>query len=185
MWELVAAGEVTAKEGNFSIPSVGKLPPLHYGPFINTKNWDDIEEIIKAINSSGVDSQRRTKLSLEYFNKALRDEADFLNYWLSLEILCGGSSKTIRRTLLNHYNTLNDEDIDKLFGFKVLVDWRNDYIHRGIVPNLSHDLARYFQLLFLDLLRAELQLPYLGHLLELCKNKDYDLSKIGLGQEPN
>lgn len=180
MWELVARGEVTASEGKFSMPHVDRLPPLHYGPFINTKNWDDIEEIIIAINSLEMDTQGRIRTALEYYNKALRDEVDFLHYWLSLEILCDGSAKKVRSNLLAHYETLTDNDLDTLFGFKNLVDLRNDYIHRGINPHLSHDLARYLQLLFIDLLREELQLSCRSHLYGICNNKDYDLSKIGL-----
>jgi len=180
MWELVATGEVTAHDGNFNMPYVGKMPPLSYGPFISIENWDDIEEIIKTINSLEPDKQGRIRTALEYYNKALRDELDFLHYWQSIEILCSGHSKAIRNTLLAHYTTLTDKEIDTLFGFKKLVDIRNDYIHRGVAPNLSHDLARYLQLLFIDLLREELLLPCKSHLFTLCKSKEYDLSKIGI-----
>jgi hypothetical protein len=65
-------------------------------------------------------------------------------------------------------------------GFDKLTDWRQKYIHQGIVPALSADVERYIQLLFLDILRQELSLPPRFYMASIQKARGYDLSPLGL-----
>src|SRR5262249_16633513 len=58
--------------------------------------------------------------------------------------------------------------------------WRGDYVHKGKAPFLSADVERYVQLLFLDLLRHELDLPQRRYAAAMQKAVGVDLSPIGL-----
>ncbi len=53
-------------------------------------------------------------------------------------------------------------------------------MHKGIRPLLSPDVERYIQLMFLDLLRYEIDLSHRGHISSIKRASGYNLSPLGL-----
>jgi hypothetical protein len=70
--------------------------------------------------------------------------------------------------------------VEQRTGFKVIAKWRHDYFHKGKIPDLSADVERYIQLLYLDLLRHEVHLPLGGHVAGIQNASGYDLRPLGL-----
>lgn len=69
-----------------------------------------------------------------------------------------------------------------MLGFGVLEKWRHNLVHEGILPVVSASVERYLQLMFLDLLRLELELPARHHMLLMQQASGYDLTPLGFGK---
>lgn len=150
------------------------------GPFIHVNNTHEVEEIAVALGSLCGEERLRIDNAIHYFARGIEDEDTFLFFWTSIEMLCGNKknrSKFTRETLKEIYPNLN---INAVFGFTKLENIRDNWLHKGIVPNLNHDTFRYMQLMFLDILRYKLRLPTKKHLLAICESKDFNLSDVGL-----
>src|SRR5262249_49650031 len=124
--------------------------------------------------------QARIRLSLELMNDAMRKYDGFFEYWTALEVLCDGKTNAIKSRLQKIYGLKNQQEAGIATGLSTLAEWRHQYVHAGVRPNLSADVERYIQLLFLDLLRHEVGLKPRGHLAGIQHAEGYDLSPIGL-----
>jgi hypothetical protein len=51
-------------------------------------------------------------------------------------------------------------------------------IHKGLTPVVSAPMERYLQLMFLDLLRYELNMDTKGYMAMMQQSKGYDLSPL-------
>ncbi len=181
MRDIVFEGEVTALDDKFVAPGEEiKMPQTPEGPFINEKNWGHIGEIAKSLTALSEESRRRIELALEYFDKAQQQEDAMFYYWTALEMLCGGRDKTIRLKLKECYELDNVDVVDRATGFGFISQWRHGFFNQGLRPSLSSDVRRYIQLLFLDLLRHELHLPWVGYLAAIQQAPGYNLEDIGL-----
>ncbi len=109
----------------------------------------------------------------------MRQENGFLQYWTALEVLCGKANQ-IRERLRRIYHLRSHREAGESTRFDALVKWRQQYVHKGIAPPLTQDVERYLQLMFVDLLRDELELPSHNCIAELQTAAGYDLSPIGL-----
>jgi hypothetical protein len=179
---VVADGEVHAADGKFNLSSqLIKLPQPAEGPFLHKQNWDDFDEIKVTLATLQIEIRNRIELSLEFFERAIRADDGFFDYWTSLEILCNGKEKKIRSKMQNCYK-LKDikKDVDDQSGFGVIAAWRHALVHDGVRPQVSSDAERYIQLLYLDLLRQELDLPPRNCIKAMQQAIGYDLSPLGL-----
>jgi hypothetical protein len=110
----------------------------------------------------------------------VRGTEAFFNYWTALEILCNGSSQTIKTKVQKCYSLKSVGDVDSQTGMRMLARWRHDYFHKGKRPDFVGDEARYIQMLFLDLLRYELHLPSNGYVAAVQVAAGYNFSGLGL-----
>lgn len=113
-------------------------------------------------------------------NDAMRMNDAFLEYWTALEVICNGKANRIKTRLQKIYKLINQQEAGAATGLNTLAKWRHEYFHLGIRPSLSPDVERYIQLMFLDLLRFEIDLSPRGHLAAIQAAEGYDLSPIGL-----
>jgi len=182
MRDIVFDGEITAAEEKFVAPSAEiKMPQIPEGPFLNDRNWEHIAEISESLAGLPADKRQRIELAVEYFNKAQQMPDVMFYYWTALEMLCGGRDNMIRQKLKACYELEDVDVVDAATGFGFLSKWRYEFFFKGHRPELSADIQRYIQLLFLDLLRFELQLPWVGYLAAIQGAEGYNLSDIGLG----
>jgi putative endonuclease len=108
---------------------------------------------------------------------------DFVDHWTACEILCEGKrAPEMRRRLQKHYSLRERGDVDRLFGFKTLERWRHELFHRGIYPKFKPEVGRYMQMMFLDLLRHELNLGGPGYMQIFLRSPGYDLSELGIAK---
>lgn len=179
--EVVFEGEVSAHDEQCSVTGeIIRMPQVCEGPFLHHQNWEDIRAIARQLRQVPPEARKRIELSLEFLDRALREDDAFFYYWTALEILCNGTAQAIRAKLRRCYQLKNVQEVDDKTGFGVIAAWRHDFFHKGIRPHMTFDVERYIQMVLLDLLRQELFLPLQGHTASLQHAVGYDLSSIGL-----
>ena len=177
----VFEGEVRAHDGSFTVPGKPwKMPKPSEGPFLARQNGSDIAEITDRVSNLRQPKRRRCDLALELLDTAMRKDNGFFEYWTALEVICDGKTNKIKTRLKELYALKNHQEAADQTGLTTLARWRDDYVHKGIRPPLTADLERYLQLLFLDLLRQEIDLPLRSHIATIQRATGYDLSPIGL-----
>lgn len=178
---IVFEGEVDAGEGRYQCPTDAiKLPQMSEWPFIHDLNWEQIREIFDQLKRIPKDTARRVEMALEFYGRALGGDEPFFNYWTALEILCNGKAQRIRHRIMRCYKLKSLSHVDRETGFRHISSWRHDFFHKGVRPDLDADVERYMQLLFLDLLRYEIDLPTVGHLAGIQSARGYITLKVGL-----
>ena len=182
MRHIVFEGEVDATGAQFSVPGEAiKMPQPTEGPFLAPQNGDDIYEIAGALRAlTDDDRRRRLLLALQLIDHAMRSDFGFLEYWTALEVVCAGGANRIKTTLSKVYRIKSHNKAAELTRLDVIAQWRHDYVHKGVKPNMNAGVGRYLQLLFLDILRFELGLPSRGHLAAIQKSDNFDLSQLGI-----
>jgi len=181
MREMIYQGEVEAEGGRFSFSSpVVRVPQATEGPFLHVQNWNDAMEIVDCIARTEKQRADRLRLAIEFLHRALRDSEPFFFYWTALEVLCNGKAQRIRSRIQGCYRLASVGDVDRQTGFATIARWRHEFFHKGRRVTLSADVERYIQLLFLDLLRQELQLPLRGFLAAIQAASGYNLAPLGL-----
>lgn len=181
MHEVVFEGEIEAGDGklhSYSNP-IRTVQPAD-GPFMSAEVWKGIQDVTEALIATPLERRQRIELSLEFFDQAVRGEEEFFNYWTALEILANGKAQTIRSKIQKCYSLPSIGEVDKRTGFGCLARWRHDYFHKGKRTSFIGDEARYIQMLFLDLLRNELELTPVGYLAAIQNGRGYNLSGLGL-----
>lgn len=149
--------------------SIGKsYSPNTEGPFDGPKIKQDISETLSVLLESANPDQDRAVFALELFNQANESiktslRTRIFHYWGAIETLCDSNKENI---LLSH---LFDGRPDKVApeNQKLFTDartLRHNVIHKGHTPfSDSYILERYLQVIFLDILRNILKLPYAGY----------------------
>lgn len=174
-------GEVLSEPGQYSVPSdVFRVPQPSEGPFFYDGASAALREVASRIRSATPDVRQRIELSLEFFDRSFRDQDQFFNAWIALEVLCNGKSQRIRSRIQGCYQLKSVKVVDDELGFRQLSRWRHDYFHKGLRPQMNADVERYLQLLYLDLLRYELRLDPRKYALGFTKWRGVNLSEIGL-----
>lgn len=108
MRDVIFEGEVDAVSGEYHAPSHPiTVPQMPEGPFLNKRNFTDIEAIVDKLTVLQPEIRSRVELSLEYFNKDLRKENSFFYYWTALAILCNGEAQKIRKRIIECYSFKN------------------------------------------------------------------------------
>lgn len=117
---------------------------------------------------------------MEYIHRGISD-SDYTAYWIALELICDSHEENgivgkLSKTYGIPFKTIKKEDT---LGHKSLLRSRHNFFHKGVRPNLSADVERYFQLILLDLLRNELKLQPKQHAIAFLKTQP-DLFALGL-----
>lgn len=181
--DIVFDGELKT-DGTISHASDSwKMPQKCEGPFLAPQNAENIDEIFRHISQLHESKRGRVNLAIRLMNTAMREKFGFFEYWTALEVITNGKSGRIKARLGKIYGIKNHKEASDLAGFTTLEQWRHNYIHRGISPIVNADVERYLQLLFLDLLRQEIDLPHKGHIAGMQAAAGYDLSPIGLADK--
>lgn len=174
---------VAAEEGAVTVPDRWLRAPMGAeGPFLGSQNGVDIAEISERLAQMRQPKRRRVELALDLLGKATRGEETFFDYWLALEVVCDGKKGKIANRLGATYGT-NSHKAAYLTGLSTLGRWRDNYVHKGIRPPVTATIERYLQLLFLDLLRHEIDLPPRCHAGAMLNSPGHSLAEIGLAAE--
>lgn len=139
------------------------------GPFDSLIMRQNISETISALVCADNSNQDRAIFALELFNQANESinaslRVSIFNYWSAIETLCDSNNESI---LLQHlFEGESDKTAPgnrKLFGEVRIL--RHNVIHKGHAPfSNPYILERYLQVVFLDMLRDILKLPYAGYI---------------------
>lgn len=182
---VVFDGPVNLKKKTFSFLSpVSKIPKSAEGPVYDQKLKKLFNEHIKSLENLHKEQFEKVELSLEYFHRAQHEVSFhnyFFSYWTSLEILCGGTSNKIQSDLIACSSIKGA--VQKL-GFNKIKEWRRKLIHDGKRPSFpgEHYIRRYFDFLYLDLMRHSLGLASLNLAFKQTqKSAGLDLRPLGLG----
>lgn len=179
--DAVFEGEIDAGSGQVHVTGVPtRVPQPTEGPSLTRETFDCFRECLAGIRAAGDRKRGRLELALEYMDEGVRKYDDFFSYWTALELVVDGKAPTIRTRLQQCYGLKSHRLIDEQTGLPKLTAWRHAYIHRGIRPQLTADVARYIHLLFIELFRRELGLECL-HLVEAIQSAPgFDLRPLGL-----
>lgn len=179
---VVYEGEVSAQTGQVTVTGDAiRLPQRVEGPFLGARLVAGIAETVERVRGIADATRRgRLELAIEYLGRAIRNNDDFFCYWTALELVADGKAPKIRGMLQRCYGLKSHAPIENSTGFPTLRNWRHGFIHGGIRPHLTPDVARYLHALFLDLIRFELDLPPLHLLSSTQSQSGYDLRPLGL-----
>ncbi|MDX2056722.1 MAG: hypothetical protein SFV24_02900 [Gemmatimonadales bacterium] len=181
MRDIAFEGEASAADGRISVPSSPlKNPQPAEGPFLAAQNGADIADLATRLKYCPDPKKPRLLLALQLMNTAMRKDHGFFEYWTALEVACDGKRNRIQSRLAAIYGLKNHVEAGEVTRLSVLARWRDRYVHRGERPPLSPDVERYLQLLFLDLLRDQLELPPRRHLATIQQASGFDLTPLGL-----
>ena len=167
LWELMIDGILNAHDSKIHLGKVLRLPSQIEGPALHPLNWTHTKALFTKIKA--LDRQKRSvvELALTLLERGVRDrtETKFFHYWVALEVLCGTNrADVITNALAKYYKCDKKAVCDQLY-WKKFFTARHNYFHKGIIPKFDQTSERYAQLLFLDLLRYQLGMKNVGHLL--------------------
>ena len=145
------------------------VPQVCDGPFVTEANWQEVSELVSKIeNLSNKEMQYRLRLSLQFFQRGkniFNAQEKFFLYWTAITIV---TESTSSMAINQKFQSMYDKDkkfVENDLHWKWAVDARNDLFKRGERLNFHMWVERYFQMLFLDLLRYEAGLGCKQHLL--------------------
>lgn len=149
--EIVFEGEVSAHDEECSVTGeIIRMPQGCEGPFLHKQKWEDIGAIARQLKLVQPEVRTRIELSLEFLDRALREDDAFFYYWTALEILCNGTAQAIRSKLRTCYELKNVQEVDDKTRFGIIATWRHNFFHKGIRPHMTFDVERYIQMMLLD-----------------------------------
>ncbi len=152
-------------KGNESIigPSI-ELPQKFDGPFLLQDNCDGFLEILQKINEiTDQDKVNQVSLALQLFQtgkNTFNENSALLFYWMAIVELLGISDTLDINKKLQVLYSMSKKEVEDGLKWKWAYETRHALMHKAksVVLNADIDIERYFQLLFLDLLRGELKL---------------------------
>lgn len=166
---IVFDGErAITQNGKVGIPSriVATLQKCD-GPLLLKENWQGAYETFKAIEAlSEKDKKHKINLSLRFFQKgktAFDSDESFFLYWTAIIALGTSKTEKINEKLQTLYS-LSKAEVEEQLKWEWAYRARNDILHNASSINFHMHIERYFQVLFLDLLRLELGLSHNGYL---------------------
>jgi hypothetical protein len=181
MRECLFEGEVSGKDGQMTASTPGrKVPKPAEGPYLAPQNGRDMAEISERLMKAQEPKKSRVELALRLMDTAMRKNDGFFEYWTSLEVLCDGKANRIKDRFAKVYGLKGHKEAAVLGGLGVLAEWRGSFVHKGVPPLLTADIERYIQLVFIDLLRYELDLNPRHFAAAMQQAEGYDLSPLGL-----
>jgi hypothetical protein len=127
-------------------------------------NCDGFLEILQKINEiTDRDKVDQVSLALQLFQtgkNTFNENSALLFYWMAIVKLLGISNTRKINKKLQVLYFMSQKDVEDKLKWKWAYETRHALMHKGksVVLNADIDIERYFQLLFLDLLRGELKL---------------------------
>ncbi|MEE3717863.1 hypothetical protein V2H45_14065 [Tumidithrix elongata RA019] len=137
--------------------------PLWFSaPNFSSERLLDIQSVAKAIDHLPPEEKNRIKLSLRWFELAMRKHGvdSFLSFWIALETLSMDNTdiRPINKTLARVYE-VSVQEANQQFGVGRVFGLRSKIVHQGHIASIHANLQRYLEALYSDLLLAELDLP--------------------------
>lgn len=144
--------------------------PMEKPPDISPESTARINDAATAIMKMPDAERARVRLSLRWFNAALRDAAHdaFVKFWIAVETLAMPSSTNILpifESLARAYG-ISVPDAKTRFPIGRLFDLRGRIVHKGEMLELPGAVLGYMSALFFDLLSELLLQPNEGRLAE-------------------
>lgn len=176
LWRLAYEGERFASNGIWAsaLGPVTRFPQPIEGPDFGPANWSGIAEIANAITATPATDRGRLLLALQYMHRGC-EGSDFIHYWTALEILAGKAPK-IRALLAKAYGFKRQHDVDEKLYFWNIAQWRHDLVHKGRPVDLSAEMERYLQCLFLDVIRHLMGLEHRAYTAALLSRPELDFT---------
>jgi hypothetical protein len=162
--ELVRDGavEIVVSPGNMStLSKVVPVPQDCEGPFATAGTWEAFSEVVDALERATNSERARIMLAMQLIEKAFLSQSTlkFFNYWVALEVAAGGDkTEKIIPLLSKAYGKEKNGYVQNDLGYTQLKDTRNAVFHNGEHYEMRPEVERYFQCLFLDVVRARLGL---------------------------
>ncbi len=153
---------ITSK-GTWSMsgPSVA-VPQKCDGPFTSKTDWSNLRETINALNNTqSLDTKNRINLALQFYQRGKEvqnSEEKFFFYWSAITVVTEDSGTMAVNQKFQRIYSKDQKYVEDDLHWKWAVDCRNDLFKRGKKINFHMQIERYFQMVFLELLRAELEL---------------------------
>ena len=160
------------------VPQSRRLPRVTDGPYLDPNKWDELNDTLTQLRSKTDPNRIRIERSLVIFRNAQHIEEGFIYYWISLETLCG--TYQLKSKLQQCYKLSDTSAVEDLFKVGMMKELRNDLVHEGARYNISGDVERFVQVMYLDLLRFELGLTHLGYMQRLKNTPGVNLEQIGI-----
>lgn len=137
--------------------------PLWFSkPDFSPKKLLDVQDAAKAIDGLPTEEKNRIKLSLRWFELAMRKDGvdSFLSFWIALETLAMDNTdiRPINEKLARIYG-VSVQKASQEFGVGHVFGFRSKIVHHGHIASIDANLQRYLEALYSDLLLAELNLP--------------------------
>jgi Apea-like HEPN len=149
-------------ESTTAISQVSVNPLAFAAPDFSPERLSDIQNVAKAIDYLVPEEKNRIKLSLRWFESAMRKDGvdSFLSFWIALETLVMDNTdiRPINQSLANAYG-VSIQEASKQFGVGRVFGLRSQIVHHGHIAPIHQNLERYMEALYSDLLLAELNLP--------------------------
>ena len=151
------------------------------GPWMAEYNWRCVEDTFLQIESiTNSDKKARIKRALEFFHsgKSARDigrDEKFFFYWTAITVLCEGKGTADINARLQAIYGFSFKEVEEKLRWKDILKARNLFFKQGKSIHLHKDAERYLQLLFLDLLRHEIDLPQIKAALSQINKLDLDV----------
>jgi hypothetical protein len=186
LWSKIWEAEVEAAlDGQtFNHSPLYALPRAEHGPFLAEEVSLALTELTERLALQLPPKKPRIELALEFFARGLHDSQSFFLYWTGLELLANGKDQRIRERLCACYAFQRKSHLDERLAFAKVARWRHDLVHGGKVPKVSPQVERLLKLLFIDLLRHEIDLAPHHGALTFARTPGVDLSQLGLSPPP-
>lgn len=157
---LFELAEAPGKMSQYS-PSI-EMPGMHGTPNLAHTYLGFIASAHAALGRMEPATQNRINLALRWFDAAMRERGvdAFLKYWLAIETLAmpdGSNIRPIIETLASVYEVSYEEARER-FLIGRLYGRRSRIVHQGEIDAVHADVLVYLFAVFIDLLRAELQI---------------------------
>lgn len=180
-YHLVHEGVLDYKKGEIIAFSEGIATPVGLrGPLVWKGNKILLDNILCRLRDLDDDSRGRILASLGFLQEAIVQN-NILQYFQAYEILCQCYGKYVE--LRKKIKLLFKDEtafIDRVW--KKVEKWRHNFIHKGERPDVTAETSSFLQLVYLDLLTQELDLPHQKHCVHLIKS-GADLSQLGFNAE--
>lgn len=177
--DLVFDFEVDVNSGEVLTHSdIKMIPDNIQGPHLDCSAVDDMKKIAYSI--SQVENRKKYELALRELEYAsqITIYQKIIYYWIAIDSLLPCGNGAIYQKFYNIYKhevMHNKNYINDVLGINKAKKARNDYQHKGIKYALVENQERYLQMLFLDLIKHELKLPFKRHLANFIETTQFDI----------
>jgi hypothetical protein len=171
-----------AYEVEFSLSQKGQpingpaieTPSHDDGPFLSIHNWQEASDTFHALETLKNDNQRnKINLALRFFQKGkatFNDDESFFLYWTAIMVLTEGKGTQYINKILQGIYGYDSREVENNLKWMWAINKRNKIFKQGAFVNFDILVERYFQLLFLEILRKEPGLPSKKYLLNYIKS---------------
>ncbi|HLO88395.1 MAG TPA: hypothetical protein VK203_25785 [Nostocaceae cyanobacterium] len=140
------------------------INPLYFTPpKLSNQQLSEVINIEKVIYSLPKEQGNRIRLSLRWFESAMRQLGvdSFLSYWIAIETLGMENSdiRPINESLAKIYGLSNYKEANDTFGVGRIYSLRGKIVHDGYIIPIHEQLQRYMEALYSDILLEKLGFP--------------------------